>query len=192
MSFFFSSCLPLILTLFYHISTFFYLILIYFSLIIFHFALFFFISSLRGSISPPPQAGSLFNTARISQDMFRSVSRVKSANLRRNSVDSAPSRKNSAIYPNSRNGSQSNSFTENSISVLSDKHQLLLLESVLHIADVSNPAKPWKLYSRWLDGVMAEFYNQGSEVHAYVHMYTFTCTHICTYTHGGATYMSLH
>ena len=105
--------------------------------------------------------------------MFRSVSRVKSANLRRNSVDSAPSRKNSAIYPNSRNGSQSNSFTENSISVLSDKHQLLLLESVLHIADVSNPAKPWKLYSRWLDGVMAEFYNQGPK-------YALTCTYICS------------
>lgn len=114
--------------------------------------------------------------------MFRSVSRVKSANLRRNSVDSAPSRKNSAIYPNSRNGSLSNSFTENSISVLSDKHQLLLLESVLHIADVSNPAKPWKLYSRWLDGVMAEFYNQGALVHR-THSHSYARRHARTPAH---------
>ena len=79
----------------------------------------------------------------------------------------------------------SNSFTENSISVLSDKHQLLLLESVLHIADVSNPAKPWKLYSRWLDGVMAEFYNQGSEVHALVdiHVRTHVHLHVHMYAH---------
>lgn len=44
---------------------------------------------------------------------------------------------------------------------LSDAHQLHMLESILHLADVSNPAKSWNLYSRWLDGVMDEFYNQG-------------------------------
>lgn len=49
----------------------------------------------------------------------------------------------------------------NTVSTLSDTQQLLVLESVLHLADVSNPAKPWKTYCRWLDCVMAEFYDQG-------------------------------
>ena len=66
-------------------------------------------------------------------------------------------------YMDSR-GSSNNSLAFNGIASLSDKHQLLLLESVLHIADVSNPAKPWNLYSRWLDGVMTEFYNQGNRL----------------------------
>lgn len=117
----------------------------------------------RESVSPPPQAGSLFNTINQSQEMFRSVSRVKSrASMRRNSVDIG------VIGSSSRRGSSTNdsrgsnsSMAFNGIASLSDKHQLLLLESVLHIADVSNPAKPWNLYSRWLDGVMTEFYNQG-------------------------------
>ena len=70
-------------------------------------------------------------------------------------------RGSSSNYMDSR-GSSNNSLAFNGIASLSDKHQLLLLESVLHIADVSNPAKPWNLYSRWLDGVMTEFYNQGT------------------------------
>ena len=39
--------------------------------------------------------------------------------------------------------------------------QLLLLESALHMADISNPAKPWEIYQRWLNRVMEEFYHQG-------------------------------
>jgi 3'5'-cyclic nucleotide phosphodiesterase len=82
--------------------------------------------------------------------------------MRRNSVDSGLSsrRGSSSSYADSR-GSANSSMAFNGIASLSDKHQLLLLESVLHIADVSNPAKPWNLYSRWLDGVMTEFYSQG-------------------------------
>lgn len=46
----------------------------------------------------------------------------------------------------------------------SDAIQVLLLESALHMADISNPVKPWEIYQRWLGRVMEEFYNQGQSV----------------------------
>ena len=44
----------------------------------------------------------------------------------------------------------------------SDAIQVLLLESALHMADISNPVKPWDIYQRWCSRVMEEFYNQGT------------------------------
>ena len=43
----------------------------------------------------------------------------------------------------------------------SDAIQVLLLESALHMADISNPVKPWEIYQKWLNRVMEEFYHQG-------------------------------
>lgn len=43
-----------------------------------------------------------------------------------------------------------------------DLQQLVMLLA-LHAADVSNPAKPWDLYIRWTDRVIAEFYDQGDK-----------------------------
>ena len=48
-----------------------------------------------------------------------------------------------------------------SSSAPSDPTQLLLLESALHMADISNPVKPWDIYQGWLSRVMEEFYLQG-------------------------------
>ncbi|CAE7625329.1 PDE4D, partial [Symbiodinium microadriaticum] len=42
-----------------------------------------------------------------------------------------------------------------------DDRQLLLLQVTLHTADVSNTAKPWNLYSKWLERITEEFYLQG-------------------------------
>jgi hypothetical protein len=42
-----------------------------------------------------------------------------------------------------------------------------------YIADVSNPAKPWKTYMWWLGGVMEEFYNQGTHVCICIHMFMY-------------------
>ena len=39
--------------------------------------------------------------------------------------------------------------------------QRLVLMLALHAADVSNPAKPWPVYNKWADRVVAEFYAQG-------------------------------
>eukprot|EP00602_Paraphysomonas_sp_CaronLab_P007804 CAMPEP_0185027244 /NCGR_PEP_ID=MMETSP1103-20130426/12041_1 /TAXON_ID=36769 /ORGANISM="Paraphysomonas bandaiensis, Strain Caron Lab Isolate" /LENGTH=561 /DNA_ID=CAMNT_0027561139 /DNA_START=104 /DNA_END=1789 /DNA_ORIENTATION=- len=42
-----------------------------------------------------------------------------------------------------------------------DDRQLLLLQVTLHTADVSNTAKPWSTYNKWLERIMDEFYLQG-------------------------------
>jgi len=36
-----------------------------------------------------------------------------------------------------------------------------LMKVLLHSADISNPAKPWKVSKRWSDNVVAEFFAQG-------------------------------
>ena len=42
-----------------------------------------------------------------------------------------------------------------------DERQLLLLQVTLHMADVSNTAKPWDIYGQWLERITEEFYLQG-------------------------------
>ena len=39
--------------------------------------------------------------------------------------------------------------------------QTLLLANLLHAADVGNPAKPWAIYQKWTERVVAEFFTQG-------------------------------
>ena len=43
------------------------------------------------------------------------------------------------------------------------RDKLLVLKTILHAADVSNPAKEWKMYNEWTDRVMEEFFNQGDK-----------------------------
>eukprot|EP00301_Raphidiophrys_heterophryoidea_P021356 c5811_g1_i2.p1 GENE.c5811_g1_i2~~c5811_g1_i2.p1 ORF type:complete len:272 (+),score=85.72 c5811_g1_i2:2-817(+) len=40
-------------------------------------------------------------------------------------------------------------------------HVTLILQVILHMADISNPAKSLALYSKWMDAVMTEFRRQG-------------------------------
>eukprot|EP00604_Paraphysomonas_vestita_P002242 CAMPEP_0174819356 /NCGR_PEP_ID=MMETSP1107-20130205/2542_1 /TAXON_ID=36770 /ORGANISM="Paraphysomonas vestita, Strain GFlagA" /LENGTH=208 /DNA_ID=CAMNT_0016032695 /DNA_START=421 /DNA_END=1047 /DNA_ORIENTATION=- len=47
-----------------------------------------------------------------------------------------------------------------------DDRQLLLLQVTLHTADVSNTAKPWNTYNRWMTSIMEEFYLQGDKERA--------------------------
>lgn len=81
-------------------------------------------------------------------------------------MDSASHSRRTSSAGYAVNGSAGSLMSSSSVSGkglgLSDAHQLHMLESILHLADVSNPAKSWNLYSRWLDGVMDEFYNQGN------------------------------
>ncbi|CAM9724754.1 unnamed protein product [Phaeothamnion confervicola] len=43
---------------------------------------------------------------------------------------------------------------------------LTILQVALHAADVSNPAKPWRLYEAWTDMVIHEFFEQGDKERA--------------------------
>ena len=39
----------------------------------------------------------------------------------------------------------------------------MLLEVMLHAADISNPIKPFHIYEKWADRVMEEFFSQVRE-----------------------------
>lgn len=41
--------------------------------------------------------------------------------------------------------------------------QLLVLQAALHAADISGPAKPWEIHTKWTSLVMEEFYKQGDK-----------------------------
>ena len=38
------------------------------------------------------------------------------------------------------------------------------LEFILHVADISNPAKDWELHRQWTSRIMEEFFCQVSEM----------------------------
>lgn len=44
---------------------------------------------------------------------------------------------------------------------VTDKEKTLLMKSILHLADISNPGKPWEISKRWSDMVIQEFFAQG-------------------------------
>ena len=44
-----------------------------------------------------------------------------------------------------------------------EDQRLFLLKISLHTADVANPARPWRMYTKWTARVMDEFYAQGDK-----------------------------
>ena len=53
------------------------------------------------------------------------------------------------------------SITEMNSVVLPDKDRATILRSILHAADISNPAKVWETTKKWSDLVVQEFFAQG-------------------------------
>ncbi|CAM9822142.1 unnamed protein product, partial [Sphacelaria rigidula] len=43
------------------------------------------------------------------------------------------------------------------------QNQILLLQMVLKVADVSHPCKPWSIHRKWSDLVTEEFFRQGDK-----------------------------
>ena len=37
----------------------------------------------------------------------------------------------------------------------------MVLQTLFHLADISNPSKPWTLCQKWTDLLFIEFFNQG-------------------------------
>ena len=46
-------------------------------------------------------------------------------------------------------------------STLSPEERVTICKTLLHAADISNPAKPWKVSKQWSDRVIQEFFAQG-------------------------------
>ena len=56
---------------------------------------------------------------------------------------------------------QFNSSRKEDTVALSEKDRMIILRSILHAADISNPAKMWKTSKKWSDLVVQEFFAQG-------------------------------
>ena len=63
------------------------------------------------------------------------------------------------------NGKDINSFCRGELSAVDclaeDSNRLFLLELLLHLADISNPTKPWAICEKWSTQVAEEFARQG-------------------------------
>lgn len=46
---------------------------------------------------------------------------------------------------------------------MSDKHRVVVLNSIVHLADLSGPTKPWERSKLWAARVLKEFFNQGKK-----------------------------
>jgi 3'5'-cyclic nucleotide phosphodiesterase len=60
-----------------------------------------------------------------------------------------------------RNFTPLDSIAAINAAVLNDKDRTTLLRSILHAADISNPAKVWETSKKWSDLVVQEFFAQG-------------------------------
>jgi hypothetical protein len=42
-------------------------------------------------------------------------------------------------------------------------HKKMVMNMLIHLADISNPTKPWKICYKWIDLLFVEFFNQGDK-----------------------------
>lgn len=62
---------------------------------------------------------------------------------------------------NHRSSISTSSVGSMPVVLATDKDREILLKTLLHIADISNPAKTWNVAKRWSDLVITEFFEQG-------------------------------
>lgn len=65
--------------------------------------------------------------------------------------------------------------------VLNEKDRLILMKSLLHLADISNPAKNWEISKKWSDLVLMEFLSQGDQEKALGLPVSMNCDRNTTY-----------
>jgi hypothetical protein len=64
---------------------------------------------------------------------------------------------------NINKGSNAEKIVENLDSISLTKTKQEFLNILIHAADISNPTKPFEVYSQWADKVMSEFFAQGDK-----------------------------
>lgn len=69
--------------------------------------------------------------------------------------------KNKCIGLDINNGERISELIENKDTSIKFDNQQLVLNNLLHTADISNPAKISKVYKKWVDLVFVEFFFQG-------------------------------
>lgn len=58
-------------------------------------------------------------------------------------------------------GENTEKIIENLDSISLNKTKQEFLNIIIHASDISNPTKPFEVYSQWAEKVMAEFFSQG-------------------------------
>jgi hypothetical protein len=69
--------------------------------------------------------------------------------------------KNKITYAEINDGSNVNNLIEDPDSTKRFDNQQLVLNNIIHAADISNPAKLPHIYKKWVDLVFKEFFHQG-------------------------------
>ena len=64
---------------------------------------------------------------------------------------------------NIKNGNNTDKILQNLEALPTYTTQQEFLNTLMHVADISNPTKPFHVYTKWVDLVMAEFWNQGDK-----------------------------
>lgn len=64
---------------------------------------------------------------------------------------------------NINKGINAEKIVENLDSITLTKTKQEFLNILIHASDISNPTKPFEVYSKWADKVMAEFFAQGDK-----------------------------
>lgn len=69
--------------------------------------------------------------------------------------------KNKIVYADIKSDSEISKIIEDSDSLKKFDNQQLILNNIIHAADISNPAKLPFIYKKWVDLVFLEFFYQG-------------------------------
>lgn len=69
--------------------------------------------------------------------------------------------KNKITFCQIKEGKDVNKLIEDSNSIKKFDNQQLVLNNIIHAADISNPAKLSHIYRKWVDLIFLEFFNQG-------------------------------
>ena len=69
--------------------------------------------------------------------------------------------KNKLAYAEISNGENVSRIIHDEDNSITFENQQLVLNNILHTADISNPAKLSNIYNKWVEFVFEEFFNQG-------------------------------
>jgi hypothetical protein len=76
---------------------------------------------------------------------------------------------------NINKGNNSHKIVENLDSISLTRTKQEFLNILIHASDISNPTKPFEIYTQWADRVIAEFFAQGDKEKELGLPYSFLC-----------------
>ena len=81
-------------------------------------------------------------------------------------------------------GNNFDKMFENQESLQIYSTQQEFMNVIIHSCDISNPTKPWEIYTQWVDRVMEEFWRQGDREKQYKLPVSFLCDRVTVTKYG--------